>query len=59
MAVILSLMFGVVSVVKGRSQPSPRFLLLANALLRRKPVFVEHRGLEPLTSTLQRWHSTN
>lgn len=20
---------------------------------------VEHRGLEPLTSTLQRWHSTN
>ena len=21
--------------------------------------WVEHRGLEPLTSTLQRWHSTN
>jgi len=26
-------MFGVVPVAKGRSQPSPRFLLLANALL--------------------------
>ena len=25
----------------------------------RKTHWVEHRGLEPLTSTLQRWHSTN
>ena len=58
-AVIPSLMFGLGSVAKGRSQSSTLVSSAGQCASLLPIVFVEHRGLEPLTSTLQRWHSTN